>query len=62
MTSDGRRLAASRAARDAARASSGLNPAGKSSPKQFGVLKMEAIIEQLRAHSSRWDVRSIYIA
>ncbi|OAV97529.1 hypothetical protein PTTG_01301 [Puccinia triticina 1-1 BBBD Race 1] len=38
------------------------DPAEKSSPKQFGVLKMEAIIERLRARSSRWGVRSIYIA
>ncbi|KAA1093150.1 hypothetical protein PGT21_026735 [Puccinia graminis f. sp. tritici] len=36
--------------------------AEKASPKQFGVLKMEAIIERLRARSSRWGVRSIYIA
>ncbi|KNE99463.1 hypothetical protein PSTG_07181 [Puccinia striiformis f. sp. tritici PST-78] len=39
------------------------NEAEKSNtPKQFGVLKMEAIIERLRARSSRWGVRSIYIA
>lgn len=34
----------------------------KNSPNQFGVLKMEAIIERLRGRSNRWGLRSIYIA
>jgi hypothetical protein len=30
--------------------------------KQFGVLKMEAIIQRLRARNSSWGVRSIYLS